>query len=227
VRVVLGSGSFDWTDTRLTAAVFALLSVSLAAQALILLLARAYYAAGRTFIPFFIAVFSMVSTLGLAVMLIGYLEHGEALRFVENLMRLRGVAGSAIIAIPIAYSAVSLLAGAALIAHFEYRFGGFVEKIWATLVQATFAAIGAASAAYATLLVLGPLSLSSTLLSVLFRGALAGGIGVAAAALIYGAVRNREYAETVAVARGKLWRAPLQKAQPIASAEEISASSPR
>ena len=50
VRVILGSGNFDWTDTRLTAAVFALFSLSLVAQGLSLLLIRGYYAAGRTFI---------------------------------------------------------------------------------------------------------------------------------------------------------------------------------
>ncbi|NEN93569.1 MAG: oligosaccharide flippase family protein, partial [Okeania sp. SIO3H1] len=40
VRVLLGSGAFDWTDTRLTAAVLAVFAVSLAAQALLLLLIR-------------------------------------------------------------------------------------------------------------------------------------------------------------------------------------------
>src|SRR3989344_1779466 len=66
VRVVLGSGSFDWTDTRLTAAVFAILILSLAAQGLSLLLTRAYYAAGRTFVPFFISVGSCAATIILA-----------------------------------------------------------------------------------------------------------------------------------------------------------------
>ena len=67
VRTVLGSGQFDWTDTRLTAAVFALLALSLAAQGLSLLLIRAYYAAGRTFVPFVVSIMTMFFTLGLAV----------------------------------------------------------------------------------------------------------------------------------------------------------------
>ena len=53
VRVVLGSGEFDWTDTRLTAAVLALLSLSLVAQAIYLVVVRAFYAGGRTRIPFY------------------------------------------------------------------------------------------------------------------------------------------------------------------------------
>ncbi|MBT4894909.1 oligosaccharide flippase family protein, partial [bacterium] len=48
VRVILGSGEFDWADTRLTAAALALFAVSIAAQGLVLLFVRGYYAAGNT-----------------------------------------------------------------------------------------------------------------------------------------------------------------------------------
>ncbi|MBI2612440.1 hypothetical protein HYW59_01330 [Candidatus Kaiserbacteria bacterium] len=227
VRVILGSGSFDWTDTRLTAAVFALLSISLAAQALMLLLARAYYAAGRTFVPFFIAVASTALTMYLAILFTGQLAETSVLRFVERVMRLEDVSGSAIVALPIAFSLVSIGGVVALIVHFEQRFGGFFSLIKVSLMQAVLAGIGAALAAYATLVVVGPLTLSSTLASVFIRG-LAGGIaGVCAAVLVYAILRNREYEETVSAIHGKLWKLPLPKAQPIASAEEISASSPQ
>jgi len=52
VRVILGSGNFNWNDTRLTAAVFAILVVALASQGLILLLSRALYAARQSWRPF-------------------------------------------------------------------------------------------------------------------------------------------------------------------------------
>src|SRR3989344_3667124 len=61
VRVILGSGAFSWSDTRLTAALLALFSVSLVSQSLILIFSRAYYAAGNTKIPILVntvAVFS-------------------------------------------------------------------------------------------------------------------------------------------------------------------------
>jgi len=51
VRTILGSGEFDWSDTRLTAAALAVFVVSILAQALQLLFVRAYYAAGRTMVP--------------------------------------------------------------------------------------------------------------------------------------------------------------------------------
>ncbi|MBI2611004.1 hypothetical protein HYW60_03680 [Candidatus Kaiserbacteria bacterium] len=227
VRVVLGSGSFDWTDTRLTAAVFALLSISLAAQALLLLLTRAYYAAGRTFVPFFIAILSTGLTLVLASRFSSALSDTALLSFIERVLRLDDVPGSSIVALPIAFSLVSVASAVALVIHFEQRFGGFFSLIKVSLMHAVLAGIGAAIIAYATLTLVGPLTLSSTLLSVFLRG-LAGGIaGICGAVLVYAFLNNREYLETVSAIRGRLWRAPLPQAQPIASAEEIGPSSPQ
>ena len=74
VRVILGSGAFDWTDTRLTAAAFALFSISLVAQGLTLLIVRAYYAAGRSFVPFFVSSLVAVLTVALGAASIGALH---------------------------------------------------------------------------------------------------------------------------------------------------------
>lgn len=226
VRVVLGSGAFDWTDTRLTAAVFALLAVSLAAQALGLLLTRAYYAAGRTFVPFCIAIVSTGLTMYFALLLTGQFADARLLSFVERMLRLEDVPGSAIVALPIASSVVAICGVLALMLHFEGRFGGLFAQIRMTLFQATLAGIGAGVAAYTALALMGPLTLSSTLLSVSLRGFVGACVGIGAAILIYVALGNREYAETVAALQQKIWRTPLPKAvQPLASAEEIGTSS--
>ncbi len=58
VRVVLGSGEFDWTATINTADALAFFSLGLFAQSLIPLLARAFYALSNTKTPFFIGVFA-------------------------------------------------------------------------------------------------------------------------------------------------------------------------
>src|SRR3989338_7194901 len=51
VRVVLGSGNFDWSDTRLTAAVLAIFVISSVFQSIQLFLSRSYYALGKTSAP--------------------------------------------------------------------------------------------------------------------------------------------------------------------------------
>jgi putative peptidoglycan lipid II flippase len=55
VRVVLGSGEFDWSDTTLTFECLAIFVLSLFAQSTIPLLARSFYALKNTKTPFYIA----------------------------------------------------------------------------------------------------------------------------------------------------------------------------
>lgn len=64
VRVVLGSGAFDWSDTILTADTLAFFVLSLFAQSIVLILARAYYALHDTWTPFWISVFGMMVNVG-------------------------------------------------------------------------------------------------------------------------------------------------------------------
>ena len=226
VRVVLGSGAFDWTDTRLTAAVFAILSLTLAAQGLMLLLARAYYAAGRTFVPFIVATFSAVGTLALGVGLLRAFEYPHVVHFADRLMRLESVPGTSIIALAVAFALTSIVATLTLALLFERRFGGFFGHIARTMWQAGAASLGAGMAAYLVLAALGPLTLFSTVLSVFSKGFAAGLAGIATAAFVYALTRNREYRETITAIRARLWKEEYPASPPLASAEEISSSSP-
>ncbi len=67
VRVIFGSGEFDWEDTILTADTLAFFVTSLFAQALVPLLARFFYALQDTKTPFFIGLFSAVVNVFLAI----------------------------------------------------------------------------------------------------------------------------------------------------------------
>lgn len=69
VRVVLGTGNFDWQDTIETAAALGFFSLSLFAQGLIPLLAKSFYANQDTKTPFWAALISMVLNAVLAYLL--------------------------------------------------------------------------------------------------------------------------------------------------------------
>jgi len=69
VRLVFGVGNFTFVDTKLTAALVAVLAVSLFAQATVPLLARAFYAIQDTKTPVLIGITSMVVNIGLAILL--------------------------------------------------------------------------------------------------------------------------------------------------------------
>lgn len=58
VRVILGTGAFDWNATIQTADTLAFFSLSLFAQSLIPLYARAFYALNNTLTPFVISIIS-------------------------------------------------------------------------------------------------------------------------------------------------------------------------
>ncbi|MEK7131349.1 MAG: murein biosynthesis integral membrane protein MurJ [Patescibacteria group bacterium] len=69
VRVVLGTGKFDWTATINTADTLALFSLSLFAQALIPVIARAFYALANTKTPFVVGVISELFSIIAALIL--------------------------------------------------------------------------------------------------------------------------------------------------------------
>ncbi|MEI6498543.1 MAG: murein biosynthesis integral membrane protein MurJ [bacterium] len=65
VRLIFGSGKFTWEDTQMTALTLGLFSISLVAQGLIPLLARAFYAMKNTRTPMFISLVTVaISVIG-------------------------------------------------------------------------------------------------------------------------------------------------------------------
>lgn len=82
VRVILGSGNFDWQDTIATFEVLKFLAISLFAQSLIPLFARAFFALQNTKTPLYIALFSEAIHIALIPLLLPYYEvQGLAIAF--------------------------------------------------------------------------------------------------------------------------------------------------
>ena len=223
VRVILGSGAFDWTDTRLTAAAFALLSLSLAAQGLSLLLVRGYYAAGRTFIPFLVSLATTLGTIALGASLLGIFQSHIVADPMQALLRVVDVPGASVLVLAFVYTAVSIIGTIALMGHFEHRFAGFFSHVRTSWVHSVIAALGAGISAYAVLGAVGPIMFASTTLSVFTRGFAAGISGIIVAALVYSALGNREYKEIVESIRGYLAGLWIQTPEVVVvSAEEGS-----
>lgn len=68
VRIVLGTGEFDWTATILTARTLGFFALSIFAQSLVMLLARAFYALKDTKTPVMISLGSLVINIVLALL---------------------------------------------------------------------------------------------------------------------------------------------------------------
>ncbi|MFZ2886564.1 MAG: lipid II flippase MurJ, partial [Minisyncoccia bacterium] len=155
VRTVLGSGAFDWTDTRLTAAALALFVISLAAQGLTLLLIRAFYASGRTLGPFLVSFGTALLTIGLGMLFLGMVGNPSAGNFLEALLRVEGVPGSAVLMLALAYATSSIVGVLVLILYFETTFGSLLSETRRVWWQSLCAAIAAAIFSYLTLHAIG------------------------------------------------------------------------
>ena len=110
VRVILGSNTFSWSDTRLTAASIALFIISLITQSLVLLFVRGYYAAGNTKKPLFVNIFSSVMVVVFAYLFIYLFKtYPNILTSLEVFLRVENVPGTIMLALPLAYALGSIL----------------------------------------------------------------------------------------------------------------------
>lgn len=223
VRVVLGSGAFDWNDTRLTAASFALFGLSLAAQGIVLLLVRGYYAAGRTFVPLLVTAGTTMATLTMGFVFVRALDNHVLLASIESFLRISHVPGSVVTMLAIAYAIASILGALVLCLHFEYRFGGFIARIWRTLVEGVIAAGVGSFVTYTVLSYMGPLEFYPTVLSVFTRGFVSGAIGIIVSALAYYVLGSRELQEIVLTIKTRIPKSVKPQPVPI-SAEDIDRS---
>ncbi|MDO8444001.1 MAG: murein biosynthesis integral membrane protein MurJ [bacterium] len=66
VRLILGSGKFNWDDTKMTALTLGFLSLSILAQGLIPLLSKAFYALKNTRTPMFISIVTVIFSVSIA-----------------------------------------------------------------------------------------------------------------------------------------------------------------
>lgn len=207
VRVILGSGRFSWSDTRLTAAALALFAISIVAQGLVLLFVRAYYAAGQTRRPLVVNLVSSAFTILFAFVLIRLYAVTPAMRyFFESLLRVDKTSDSTILMLPLAYSIGSLINFFALWFLFKSDFlqgkGTQLQKVF---FQSLVAAFTLAIVAYAVLTLLGPLFGLSTFWGVFGQGLIAGVVGIVAAGYALIAMGNPEIKNVLATLKHRLW----------------------
>ncbi|HWB34037.1 MAG TPA: murein biosynthesis integral membrane protein MurJ [Candidatus Paceibacterota bacterium] len=210
VRAILGAGAFNWSDTRLTAAALALFMVGFLAQSLVLLIARAYYAAGNTRTPLMLAlldiVISIVSALGLLWL---FMSDQDFSSFIVALLRVDGVPGGAVLMLALGDSLgaiVQCLIGVILLAR---DFSMPTKGLGRLFFQSFSSSIIGGACAYATLTLFGPLVDTTTVVGIVSQGAAAGVVGLFATAVVLALLRSSELSEIVS-ALGKRFTKPAQ-----------------
>ncbi|HRY31328.1 MAG TPA: lipid II flippase MurJ [Candidatus Paceibacterota bacterium] len=207
VRTVLGTGEFDWADTKLTAAALAIFSISALAQSLVLLFVRGYYSAGQTKKPLLINLFSMIITIALTFVFAEIFNSSVGFRhFFESLLRVSSLPGSVVLMLPLAFSVGSIINVVLLWVIFEKDFRGFSLTIWRTLVQTMFASLIAGVVSYVSLQFFAVILDQSRLVGIFLQGFLSGVVGLVVGALILILLRNEEILEVAKSIKNKVWR---------------------
>jgi putative peptidoglycan lipid II flippase len=211
VRVVYGSSTLSWNDTRLAAALFAILSVGIAAQSIVLVFVRAYYATGSTRKPFYLAaVTTTITVLAALLFLAIFHQYPEFVIALERIFRVSGVHGTAVLALGLGYLVGNILSLILFIIVLSRDFGiVFLSPLLKTFIKSGLAALVAGAGAYGTLQLLGgPLELS-TFYGILMQGLAAGVVGSFCALVFLALVRSEELVVFARAIHSKFWKADV------------------
>lgn len=216
VRVLLGSGNFDWNDTRLTAAVLAIFVTSLFAQAILLLLIRAFYAGGRTVLPLLVALggatVSVISSLALYRL---YFNNEAFAGWLNELFRITEVAGSEVLVLAIGFIVGQFCQLVVLLVLSRNYFRVSYHSLGTLVFHATLASLMGAMIAYAALKFVVDGVNQDTLIGILLQGLVAGIAGIIGIILVYVALGSREIQEVY-----KSFQTKIFKTDVVASQEE-------
>jgi len=219
VRVVLGTGAFDWNATRLTAALLAVLAVGLVAQGLVLLFSRALYAARQSWRPFLYQFAAGALTVFLAIV---FLARGssELPSWLAVLLRVGDVHGTGILFIALASTLGQIFLVILSLIALRSIAPGLTRSLTRPFLDGAIAALAGSAAAYATLMIEGGIAPLTTLASVFTQGLIAGIVGLAVSSLALYIIENEEFL-IMANALSRVMRMPEVRSRALSpSAEE-------
>ena len=198
VRTVLGSGAFDWDATRLTAAALALFVIALVAQSVVLLISRAYYAAGKTATPLYLAALSVIVSVGSALALIAVFNTDTFVQnFLESLLRVPNIPGTVVLMLAFGYALGSIAQAALGLWFLKHDFNVSLHSLRRLAFQSFGASIIGGAATYATLWYVGSYIDINTLPGIFTQGAAGGVVGITITTLVLVLLKNEELAETL------------------------------
>ena len=216
VRVVLGSGSFSWDDTRLVAASLAVFSISVMSQGLIALFARSYYAVGNTKRPLVVNFVSSVFIILFVWVFLTIFKQSEFLQnWIEVMFKVSGIPGTEVLMLPLAYSLGTIINSIILWIFIKKDFMHGEHFIFKTFFQSLCASFFVAVVSYLGLNALSGVFGTTTFWGVFLQGFLAGIFGILAGALVLYVFRSEEFFALIKTLKSRFWKTSV-----ISSGEE-------
>ena len=210
VRVILGSGYFSWENTRLVAASLAVFSISIMAQGLIALFARAYYARGNTERPLVINLLSSLSIVVFSWLFLYIFEHYLAFRyFIESILKVSDVPGTEILMLPLAYSFGTIINFLLLVWYVKKDFMQKEQFISKTFFQSLSASFFIGVVSYLCLNIFSPIFGLNTFWGVFLQGFISGLMGISAGIFLLYLFDSPELKDLTKTFHTKFWRAKV------------------
>jgi putative peptidoglycan lipid II flippase len=207
VRVILGSGSFSWENTRLVAACLAIFSVSVLAQGMITLLSRAYYAKGDTKRPLIINLSCSVLIIILSFLFLYIFETWVFFRdFIESMLKVSDIEGTEVLMLPLAYSIGTILNAVIFWFFVRKDFMHGESFITNTFFQSLGASFVLGLVAYLSLNILSPIFGTTTFWGVFLQGFISGILGIFSAILVLHLLKNEELRDVLKALHTKFWK---------------------
>ena len=210
VRVVLGAGQFDWSATRLTAAVLALFCVSLVFQSLTLLFVRGLYALGQTGRPFYITIISNAVIIAVSFGCIQLFTTVPLFQyFIESLLKISDIEGSVVTMLALGFTLGSIIEGVWIWFLFRKLCSGFSKPLIKSLFRISSAGIVMGFVTFLSLRVLGPLFGLTTFWAVFSQAVISGLVGIIAGVIILSILKSPELYSATHSIKKKFWKTSI------------------
>lgn len=211
VRVILGSQSFSWDDTRIAAACLALFVIGLVAQSLVHLFVRGYYAAGNTKKPLVMNFAGEILTVILAIIFMVIIgKVSSVAEFFRTTLRLDGIENVKILALPLAFSIGNIFNYFALWGIFKKDFPEANDyPIIRTTAQTIAASLCMGVVTYGALNFLVVVFNQNRFWGIFFQGLVAGLFGLTMFVTVLIMLKNEDIFEFGRSLKRKFWKADI------------------
>jgi len=214
VRTVLGAGKFDWADTRLTAAMLALFTVSTIGQSLIVLFVRGFYAEGKTSKPLIINAISAVSIVAMAFIFWRiYFSVPFFHYFLLDILKVSSDAGGSVLILALAYTLGVILNTILHWASFERSYPGFTKPVLSTLFHSFAASVIMGYASYLSLQIFSVAFPLYKVWGIFLQGFCSAAIGLVVLVITLRILENKELAEVWRTLHHKIWKVRVPPAE--------------
>lgn len=207
VRTVYGAGQFDWTSTKLTAAVLAIFALSVVAQSLVLLFIRGFYAMGNTKKSLYASILTGTLSIIFSFVFIKIFNSCDIFKyFIENLFRIDDTSGSEILMIALGFTLAQIINCIVLWISFEREFKDFSVPLFNTFFQSFSASIIMGFISYLGLNIFDNIFNINTLVGIFLQGFSAGIIGILSAVIVLKLLGSIELQEAWNTLHKKIWK---------------------